>query len=311
MSVNGNHGLNDVKDNEKKSIPSRYASGTKSHKVYIPIVVLIFIIYFIYLFIVSSSTAELIPILPGTAITDIIVLLIVIPLLSYTLILLSPIIAIGYYKLYRLLFGKSKLFFLDMKVQLGDWTTKAIAKRSVTPGLLICAFSQAIINSTLITMWVVQDTPNFMILALFNAAFLALPIVILLLVPLWLLYDSGVMSKTTPEKSLQKRTPETVETIDQFYISKFKGFAGLAFIFSFVSMIVQAVLQMISPVMILFVIFLPFLGIALIIPAQVIYEKLLPYMTRKIHESTKLHKSELTLIKADDCPACNGKFRKK
>ncbi len=96
MSVNDSLASNDVKDHEKKSIPSRYASGTKSHKVYIPIVTLIFSIYFIYLFIVSSSTAELIPIFPGTAITDVIILLIVIPLVSYTLILLSPFIAMGY-----------------------------------------------------------------------------------------------------------------------------------------------------------------------------------------------------------------------
>jgi len=54
-----------------------------------------------------------------------------------------------------------------------------------------------------------------------------------------------------------------------------------------------------SPIVILFVLFLCFLGVTLIIPIQSAYEKVLPIMTRLIHKSTKLHKSELILIKAD------------
>ncbi|MFX1258239.1 MAG: hypothetical protein ACFFAN_10290, partial [Promethearchaeota archaeon] len=103
---------------EEKNKPSRYISGTKSHIIYLPIIILIFSIYAFYLISVTRSTIELIPIIPGSALTDAIILFILFPLGGYFLILISPSIAMGYYKIYRLIFGKSKLYYLDMRVQL-------------------------------------------------------------------------------------------------------------------------------------------------------------------------------------------------
>lgn len=198
-----------------------------------------------------------------------------------------------------------------MRVQLGEWSTGNIIKRAILPGLMICAQSQIIVNALGILMWVPRDIPNNLGLALFNAAFIVYPIVIILLVSLWLLFDSGVMSKTKPEVIYKKRTPETVEPIQQFFITRFRGFGGIAFLLSFFSVIIQILLQAISPITILFVIFVPFLGIALFIPAQLVYERLLPFMTKMIHKSTKLHDSELSISTIEQCPACNPKFKKK
>jgi len=144
-----------------------------------------------------------------------------------------------------------------------------------------------------------------LLLALFNAAFFAYLLVVILIAPLWLLYDAGVVSRTNPEKSLKRRIPETVETVHKFYISKYRGFGCIAFLVSFISLIVQTILRTVSPLVLFFVILVPFLGIALIIPVQAIYERYLPTMTKNIHMSTMLHKSELSLIKAEDCPACS------
>ena len=104
--------------------------------------------------------------------------------------------------------------------------------------------------------------------------------------------------------------PETVEPVSRIYIGLFKGFAGLAFITSLISMIIQVILQTISMLLMVFVLLLPLMGIALIIPVQAVYEKLLPRMTRFIHKKSGLHKAELTLLSVEECPACNYKIRK-
>lgn len=226
-------------------------------------------------------------------------------MISYFLIIFAPVGAMIYYKLYQLIFKKSKTYFLDMRVQLGSWTPKDIAKRALTPGLILCAFAQGIVNAIGISSWVPEQFENDLILALYNTAFVALPIVILLLAPLWLLYDAGVMSKTTTLKTLQKRTPETVETVDHFFINKFKGFGGIAFLSNFFIMIIQIILDTISPLVMVFVLILPFLDVALVIPALALYEKVLPFLTNHLHHSTKLHMSKISLVKVDQCPACN------
>ena len=46
------------------------------------------------------------------------------------------------------------------------------------------------------------------------------------------------MSKTTLKKMLEKCTPEIIETVDPFFIIKFKGFGGIAIIINFFAMIV-------------------------------------------------------------------------
>lgn len=297
--------------NDEYRMPPRYVSGTNSHIKLLPFIIIIYIIYGVYLSTVISSIDELVPFISGSAITDMAIMFLLIPICCFLLIIFTPYIALIYYKIYIRIFGGSKLYFLDMRVQLGEWTAGNIIKRAILPGLMICALSQVIVNALGILMWVPGDMPNNLGLALFNAAFIVFPIVIVLLVPLWLLFDSGVMSKTKPEVIYQKRTPETVEPIQQFFITRFRGFGGIAFLLSFISIIIQIVLQSISPLTILFVIFLPFLGIALFIPAQVVYERALPFMTRKIHKSTKLHDSELSIGTVEQCPACNPKFKKK
>lgn len=293
-----------VSNSQNEIMAPRYAIGVRSFVLFLPLIIIIFSVYIIYFISIIPVSADMIPILPGPAIIDAISIFILLPLGSFFLIFLAPKIAMVYYKIYRRIFGKSKLYYLDMKVQLGKLSTGIIFKRALIPGLLIYAFSQIIVESTGLKLWTVGEGTNYLMLALFTGAFLVFPIVILLIVPLWLLYDSGVMSKTNPEKTLQKRSPETVETIFQFYINKIKGFGGIAFLINSISMVIMMIFLALSPIIILFVFFLPFLGVALIIPIQAAYEEILPMMTRKIHGATKLHKSELTLIKADKCPAC-------
>ncbi len=297
--------------NDESRMPSRYKSGIKSHIKILPFILIIYIIYGIYLSTTLTSTEELVPLIIGNAFTDMLILYFLIPLSCFLLIIISPFIALIYYKIYIRIFRDSKLYFLDMRVQLGEWSTGNVVKRAILPGLMICALSQIFVNAFGILLWVPGDLRNNLGLALFNAAFIVFPLVIVLLVPLWLLFDAGVMSKTKPEVIYQKRTPETIEPVEQFFLTRYRGFGGLAFLLSFFSMIIQIGLQAISPLTILFMIFVPFLGIALFIPAQVMYEKILPFMTRMIHKSTKLHDSELSIVTAEQCPACNPRYKKK
>ena len=293
-----------------KNNANRYNTAVKSYLFNLPFTILIIAIYSIYLIVVISYSNELIPFIPGSTITDIIVLLIIFPLIGFILIIFTPIMAIAYYKIYTMLYRNKKELYLDMRVQIGIWSLKDILKRVALPGLLICALSQIIVmNLTGVGPWVPGDFPEELkgFLALYNGAFLSYIIVILLLVPVWVLYDAGVMSKTIPERLLTYRNPEIVEPISRVYFSIFKGFSGITFLINIISMIIDVISQQTKLYVVMFIILLPFLGIALIIPFLAIYERFLPYLTKFIHKKSKLHKAKLTLVSEDKCVACNFK----
>ena len=295
---------------KKKEKPHRYETGTKSNVIYLPFIGILIILYIIYLIIAAPSNTDLIPILAGSGVQDFLVLLILIPLISFILLLFIPFMSIGFYRLYRLIFRNSREYYLDMNIQLDKWTSRDTIKRAFHPGLMICALAQFIVTATGISLWFIGVNDIALIFAMFNASFIVFPIVIMLYVPLWLLFDSGVMSKTNPDYLGKKRAPETVETIEKYFSSKWKGFGGLAFIINFISMILQAILLTVSPLVAIFLLFVPFIGISLLIPAQTIYEKILPFLTKQVHKYTKLHTSRLTLTSIDECPACNSKMWK-
>lgn len=294
----------------KKEKPYRYKTGTNSNMIYFPFVLIIIILYIIYLIIVTPSNMDLIPILNGPGLQDFLVLLIFIPLLSILLLFFIPFFSLGFYKLYTLIFRNSREYYLDMNIQLDKWTSRDTIKRAFHPGLMICALAQFIVTATGTGIWFIGVSDIAIIFAMFNASFIIFPMVLILYMPLWLLFDSGVMSRTNPDYLGKKRTPETVETIEKYFSSKWKGFGGLAFVINFISMIVQAALLTISPLVSIFLFLVPFIGISLLIPVQTLYEKLLPYLTKQVHKYSNLHSSRLSLVSVDDCPACNSKMWK-
>jgi len=295
---------------EKKLKPNRYKTGTKSNMIYLPFMGIIVILYIIYLIIATPSNTDLVPILVGPGFQDFLVLLVIIPIISFILLPFIPFISIGFYKLYTLVFRNSREYYLDMNIQLDNWTSRDTLKRVFHPGLMICALAQFIVAATGISVWFIGVSDIALIFAMFNASFLIFPIVIMLYVPLWLLFDSGVMSKTNPDYLGKKRTPETVETIEKYFSSKWKGFGGIAFAINFISMVIQAILRTVSPLVAIFLLFVPFIGISLLIPVQTIYEKILPFLTKQVHKYSKLHSSRLTLVSVEECPACNSKMWK-
>ncbi|MBY9007906.1 MAG: hypothetical protein KGD63_14285 [Candidatus Lokiarchaeota archaeon] len=297
-----------MKEIENKEI--RYNTATKSYIINLPFAFLIISTYIIYIIVVLTNSNELIPFIPGSSLSDIIVLFVLFPLIGFSLLFFTPIVALGYYKIYKRIFRNKKDFYLDMRVQMGKFTLKDILKRIYLPGLLICAVSQiVVINLTSISAWVPGDFPEDLknILALYNGAFFSYFIIILLLVPIWLLYDSGVMSKTIPDRVLTYRIPEIVEPISRVYFNIFKGFSSIAFIINILTIIIDVIAQQTKIYVVLFILLLPFLGIALIIPFLVLYERILPFLIKFIHKRSRLHKAELTLVSGEDCIACNFK----
>lgn len=83
-----------------KNNANRYNTAVKSYLFNLPFAILIIVIYSIYLIVVISYSNELISFIPGSTITDIVVLLIIFPLIGFILIIFTPITAIGYYNIY-------------------------------------------------------------------------------------------------------------------------------------------------------------------------------------------------------------------
>ena len=86
--------------NDEYRMPSRYISGTKSHINILPFIVIIYIIYGVYLSTVLSSIDELVTLIYGNAITDMIIIYLLIPICCFLLIIFTPSIALIYYKIY-------------------------------------------------------------------------------------------------------------------------------------------------------------------------------------------------------------------
>ena len=75
--------------NDEYRMPPRYVSGTNSHIKLLPFMIIIYIIYGVYLSTVISSIDELVPFISGSAITDMAIMFLLIPIccaLIYVLI---------------------------------------------------------------------------------------------------------------------------------------------------------------------------------------------------------------------------------
>ncbi|MFX0062562.1 MAG: hypothetical protein ACFFC7_10330 [Candidatus Hermodarchaeota archaeon] len=287
--------------------PPRYEKNLRQYILFAPFVVLVLGIHAIFLILTSLRADDLIPVVPGATITDLLIIFIILPMLSYLAIALTPVLAMLYLYLYKLIFRSNKVLFLDLKAHLGKWSVGDVVKRAIVPGLLACSLAQVIVNTTGTALWVTNQDTALMVIALFNAGFVSFPLVVILLMPLWLLFDAGVMSQTNPDLLEQKRLPRTVEVASGFFYGLFRGFSGVAIVLNFISIVFQALLQIISPLMILFVLSVPFLGIALIIPGQAIYEQFLLQMIKMTHQKTGLHgvppPSDSEPV--EECPACS------
>ena len=84
--------------------PPRYEKNLRQYILFAPFVVLVLGIHAIFLLLTSLRADDLIPVVPGAAITDLLIIFIALPMLSYLAIALTPILAMLYLYLYNRLF---------------------------------------------------------------------------------------------------------------------------------------------------------------------------------------------------------------
>ena len=99
--------------------PPRYEKNLRQYILFAPFVVLVLGIHAIFLLLTSLRADDLIPVVPGAAITDLRIIFAFLPVLGYLAIALTPILARLYLYLYKLIFRNNKVLFLDLQAHLG------------------------------------------------------------------------------------------------------------------------------------------------------------------------------------------------
>lgn len=142
---------------------------------------------------------------------------------------------------------------------------------------------------------VVETDYNYVsMLALF-----ILPYLILILAPIWLLRDSGLVCVKSNIKKEKRETPD-IEGVYRYYNSVITGYTGIGFVFTLIILIVDR-LEKLDPgsgeLTDIHGIFLtPFLIAFLIFPAMIFYEYRLKHMKIKLLQ--KLEKGNLRTIES-------------
>ncbi|MBY9006103.1 MAG: hypothetical protein KGD63_05040 [Candidatus Lokiarchaeota archaeon] len=234
--------------------------------------------------ITNDYIIDLIVILPGPIWTDII-LIFILPIIIYILIrYILPYSTLFYTKIHRLLYifrEKPKYGIYNQKNN--TYTSKIIYRLLIASFLSVTLAAMIVQEGTIqlfkqlnINYDSLESGNKFLVFidASYIASFFFIPLAIIILIPLWMLEDSGMMAfRSFPEK---RKNPEILGIFKQF-----KGFIGyFVGVLTFISyiVIVYKIIQVISyenialiPTILLLL--LPFILSGILATPILIYEK--------------------------------------
>ena len=216
-----------------------------------------------------NYVSDFIVLLPGPLLTDII-LIYIIPLLSFLIIkYISPITTLFYAKFHKLLFIFRKKPEYGIYNQNNRIYSGKLIYRLLFASFLAVALAVAIVQAGTVEYFKKLHEPiesynrPQRIIFFFDASFLAslffVPLAILILVPLWILEDSGLIAyRIFPEK---RKNPD-IEGIYKKYKGTVEYFVGFSIIIVYILMVYRIfnIMLLGGSVLIIFIIliFLPF-----------------------------------------------------
>ena len=198
------------------------------------IMVILFSFWGRYAFYGKNLFQELIPLIPGGFMTDLIILFTAIPLLIIIIgFLICPLITILYYgvhRLYRLFSKEHEYKLIKMRENI---VFKRLFYRLIFPAFFSISLAM-MFNSTIDTS-IFLAIPKLLLLQVYMASFIFAIPAFLLLAPLWILDDSGII--THLKEDLGYRRPPETESISRTFNNAYKGYVGISFVFSFILLI--------------------------------------------------------------------------
>ena len=193
-------------------------------------VILTIIAIYLALLPLYHGEPELIPMIPGNAVLDAIISVIIPFSFMFIMLIIGPIMAPFLIRVHKLMkLKKYDYFVVEIKKKLSG---SRILLRAIFPGLLAINVAMYISFSSSLSSYIFSDPDNIGATIEYAAILIGVPIASLLVLPLWILQSSGLMCSKNIELYKRPVTPD-IEGVGQFYIKMLKGYVGISTVASY------------------------------------------------------------------------------
>lgn len=229
----------------------------------------------IILIVASGDNNNISNLVIGNSIIDIVYFYLISPLIMIGIILFfSVLLTQLFFRLHKIMklnrydYGILKNFNEDIKFS-------GMLMRAVILGLF--AFSMGLYMTQVLDPELILSTTTGAtnLVYVLIATLFILPFLIIVVLPVWLLKDTGIMSSRKTKKEGSRQLPD-VEGVYRDFHSIIKGYVGISTIFAMALLIWENFINELNPtdwqLGLILMIFTPFHSVALCIPALLFYE---------------------------------------
>ncbi len=191
------------------------------------------ILSFFPLMIKSTVNIDLIPILPGGVISDVIISILIPYVFLIIMLILGPIIAPVFVRLHKLIKLNKYEYFINKSNK--KRSGFRILTRAIFPGMLavnIAIYIALYSDLNALIYYEGADSSKIPIVIEYASIIFGIPIASLIIIPLWMIESSGLISSKKVELYNRPISPD-IESVGQFYIKLLKGFIGISFVVSY------------------------------------------------------------------------------
>lgn len=181
----------------------------------------------------ADDSTDLIPIIPGGLVSDVLVSILIPFFFMLILLFLGPIIVQILVRIHKLMkFNKYEYFIIPTDKVLSG---KRILLRAIFPGLLainIAIYISLYGDLNPLFHHTGADPQNLPIVIEYIAIIIGIPAACVIMLPIWMLESSGLMCSRQVELYNRPVTPD-IESVAQFYIKMLKGYVGISTIIAY------------------------------------------------------------------------------
>jgi len=230
------------------------------------------IVVALYIFREMRAGQKIVPILPWTVTTQVIILFVGVPILITLQVAALRMITIINYKFYTKFQKNYEYYYVEIIDK--EYQSKRMVSRALLPVSLALSIS-LLINSITIFQGAFGTDPITSIIFL---SLLLTPITSFLLLAIWVMKDTGVVKI---RKKLDKRISPELSYFGKVQFQSYRGFAGISTPILYIITIVSSIQISLNFVSLIILVF-PIVLIGLYMPLLVLYEKRLPKVGAKI-----------------------------
>ena len=238
---------------------------------------------------------ELIPLIPGGFVSDLIILFTAVPLIIMGFgFIICPLITIIYYGAHRFIRVFSKEYDYKLIKMRQNIPFRRLFYRLIFPAFFSLSLAM-IFNATQGTSHFLQIPTNIIMQVYMASMFFIVPS-FFLLAPLWILDDAGIVCHL--KEDIGYRRPPETESVSRFFSNGYKGYISITFVISFVLLLYSVIMALLAtPQRLLQDIFMisaligfPFCLSAIVAPFCILYERWLEKLVRFMRKYAKVEK---------------------